>query len=66
MKVWLNDETKQMQETVTLQQALDAWKYTGSGFAVAINHEFVPKQNYGAIKLKAGDKIDIVTPMQGG
>ena len=35
-------------------------------FAVAVNHTFIPKEEYTKIQLKLGDSIEIVTPMQGG
>lgn len=35
-------------------------------FAVAINGDFVPKSNYESVQLKEGDKVDILSPMQGG
>jgi sulfur carrier protein len=66
MKVWLNDEEKALQVNMTLAQALETWQYKSEGFAVALNSAFVPKQKYINIILKSGDKIDIVTPMQGG
>ncbi len=35
-------------------------------FAVAINRQFVPRNQYDAIVIQTNDVIDIVTPMQGG
>ncbi len=66
MQVWLNDELKQLQEIKTLDEALNVWKYTDHNFAVAINQEFIPRQQYKDFKLTDNDKIDIIIPMQGG
>lgn len=66
MRVWLNDEEKTLKEALTLEQALSNWDCSGKGFAVAVNQEFVPRQNYANVRLKADDKIDLVSPMQGG
>lgn len=39
----------------------------GTGFiAVALNHEVVRRQNWMAAALKPGDRIEIVSPRQGG
>lgn len=34
--------------------------------ATALNGEFVPKGKRGAVRLKSGDAVDVVAPMQGG
>jgi thiamine biosynthesis protein ThiS len=33
---------------------------------VAVNEEFVPKGAYARIRLAAGDRIELVVPMEGG
>lgn len=38
----------------------------GVRIAIALNEEFIPKANYESISLKDGDRIELVTPMQGG
>ncbi|BDX08640.1 sulfur carrier protein ThiS [Planctobacterium marinum] len=35
-------------------------------FAVALNGDFVAKQNYATITLSEGDELDVLIPMQGG
>ena len=35
-------------------------------FAVALNRQFVPKQDYAATVLQAGDAVEIVRPVAGG
>lgn len=64
MRVELNGKLVEIQDanlSVLLQE------HTGqSVFAVAINGEFVPRASYSKVRLKEGDTIDIVSPMQGG
>ena len=38
----------------------------GSPFAIAVNETFVAKSLYKKTFLKEGDRIEILTPMQGG
>ena len=35
-------------------------------FAVALKRQFVPKQDYAATVLQAGDAVEIVRPVAGG
>lgn len=66
MQVWLNDSPVDLLHALTLEEALKQWPDLGSTFAVAINHVFIPKNNHAQTMIQAGDRIDIVTPMQGG
>lgn len=40
--------------------------YRDEFFAVAVNHEFIPRSLYHTVILKDGDAVDVVVPMQGG
>jgi sulfur carrier protein len=35
-------------------------------FAVAVNERFIARVDYAEVHLKAGDRIELVTPMAGG
>jgi sulfur carrier protein len=57
----------------TLKDALDSWASNAAArlsapynFAVALNHQFVPRTQYEATTLKAGDEIELLVPMSGG
>jgi sulfur carrier protein len=50
----------------TLAEALAALDYDDAIVATALNGEFVPKRARGTTQVKAGDKIEIVAPRQGG
>lgn len=57
----------------TLKEALDSWVSNApaqlpapSNFTVALNHQFVPRTQYEATALKAGDEIELLVPMSGG
>lgn len=59
-------------ETLSSSTALNAWlnehdyDFETGGFAIAINHHFIPRSQYIEIQLKPGDSVEIVAPMQGG
>jgi sulfur carrier protein len=50
----------------TLAEALQALGFGGAKVATALNGEFVPARARAATLLKAGDRIEIVAPRQGG
>ena len=68
--VFLNGQPKELSTElsteVSLTQAIAAWEYTESNFAVAVNQQFVPHSNYDKTVLKDGDHIEVIAPMQGG
>ena len=65
MRIVVNGENRDLEAT-TLASALEALNYGGAKVATALNGEFVPARVREAIKLKDGDRIEIVAPRQGG
>jgi len=41
-------------------------EYEGEFLVVAVNHDVVQRRRWDEVELKAGDRIEIVTPRQGG
>jgi len=73
MHVFINGErfTFDVNEQVTLvvEQALAKFlsaEQQQTTFAVAVNSEFVGRDEYATLTLKAGDSIDVLFPIQGG
>lgn len=66
MQIWLNDLTLEVNDSLTLDQVLALHTEPGSTFAVAVNQVFIPKQAHSSTVLQPGDRLDLVTPMQGG
>lgn len=50
----------------TLDKALTELGFTDPRFATAVNESFVPANLREARMLEAGDRIEILSPMQGG
>ncbi|MFA7415498.1 MAG: sulfur carrier protein ThiS [Rhizobium sp.] len=51
---------------VTLSELLTALEYEGEWLATAVNGELVHREERSACRLSDGDRIEVLSPMQGG
>jgi len=66
MTISVNGEMKTFETNrLTVQELLEKMKF-GKGIAVALNEEFVLKTTYNQTTIKDGDRLDILSPVQGG
>ncbi|AGB74489.1 MULTISPECIES: sulfur carrier protein ThiS [Rhizobium] len=65
MRLIINGEA-QIVEATTLSQLLTALEYEGEWLATAVNGELVHSEERGDHILTDDDRIEILTPMQGG
>lgn len=65
MDLIVNGEAKRV-SAQSVRALLMELAYEGSFFAVAVNQTVVPRRDWDARVLKDGDKIEIVSPRQGG
>jgi sulfur carrier protein len=65
MTITLNGKPHPLDDRIRLDELLASLGFT-SGFAVALNREFVPRSEYGRTSLQAGDELEVLTPRQGG
>ena len=65
MVLTINGEHQEVAAT-TIPALLRELEYEGEFLVVAVNHDVVQRRRWSEIELKAGDKIEIVTPRQGG
>ena len=65
MKIIVNGTAEETAAT-DLAALLDALGYGGARVATALNEEFVPAVTRGERQLAEGDRVEIVTPRQGG
>ena len=49
-----------------LTRVLEELGYGGKKVAVAVNETFVPRGGWQTRQIEAGDRLDIVAPIQGG
>lgn len=58
--------TQQKVEAQTLADLMRRLDYEGRWLATAVNGELVGRDARSAFRLKEGDRIEILSPMQGG
>jgi sulfur carrier protein len=68
VKVWLNGHEHELREGATLADAVAA---AGSpamqhGVAAAVDGEVVPRDDWTALKLGQGQRVEVVQAVQGG
>jgi sulfur carrier protein len=64
--IFLNGESKSIDETLNLAAVLIENDFNCSLIAVAVNSEFVARSNYEKFFLKSNDSVDVVAPVAGG
>lgn len=50
----------------TLADALEELGWAGAWVATALNGDFVPKSAWAETPLREGDRLEVLSPMQGG
>lgn len=64
--ILFNGKEKSISPAMTLTDFITALAYAPGTFAVAVNDVFVHRGDYAKKIIQAGDRIEIVMPMQGG
>jgi sulfur carrier protein len=62
----LNGVMQTLSSEMTLKELLDREGFGGMTVAVAHNETFIPRSHYTSFIIQHNDRIDIVSPMQGG
>jgi len=66
MKISINGEIKEFdRDSLTIQELLEIIDY-GKGIAIALNETFILKTKYPETTITDGDRLDILSPVQGG
>lgn len=65
LTIFINQKPYEINSPQTLSEILKKLQY-GHDIAVAVNQQFVPRSTYADFQLVGGERIDIITPMQGG
>lgn len=66
IEVFINGESKTIDEQKVLAVVLDENGFNCARVAVAVNSEFVARGDYVKYFLSANDKLDVVAPVAGG
>ena len=66
MKVFVNGEPREFETELPIRALLTQLGHRPDGVAVAINLTFVPRSEHEDTRVRDGDDVEIVVPMQGG
>lgn len=66
IQIQFNDETLKVEDETVLSTLLAKKNSLATGFAIAVNNDFIPRSQYETTYLKEGDNISVVVPMSGG
>ena len=66
MTITLNGDPREVDDGLTIGMLLSQLELDRGTVAVAINREFVPRSEHATHRLRSGDAVELVAPMQGG
>ncbi|HUZ34975.1 MAG TPA: sulfur carrier protein ThiS [Streptosporangiaceae bacterium] len=66
IEVTVNGEPREVPAGTAVGQLVTAVTHLASGVAVAVNGEVVPRSSWAARLLGDGDRVEVVTAVQGG
>lgn len=66
MQITLNGQPREATDGLSLTELVDQVSDRVTGIAVALNSEVVPRGSWQSTVLGDGDRVDVVTAVQGG
>jgi len=66
MEVIVNGETREIDETTTAAELIEALGLAGRRLAMEVNGEILPRSRFEAHRFRPGDRIEIVQAIGGG
>ncbi len=66
MIVSVNGDATEVDSGTTVAQVVASLNRQGSGIAVAVNEEVLPRSRWGQSVLCEGDRLEVLTAAQGG
>ncbi|WP_232828283.1 sulfur carrier protein ThiS [Kribbella monticola] len=66
MKVLVNGSAEEIAVGTTVADVVDRWARSPIGVAVAVNEAVVTRAEWAATALAEGDRVEILTAVQGG
>lgn len=66
MQVYINDEPTEMAPGATLQAAVEAMGFDGTGVAAALNERVIPRRQWVDFPLHEGARVVVLQAAQGG
>lgn len=66
MKVFINGETREINQQLNLRELLEKLELPQERVAVELNKEVVRKKDWEAVKVSDGDKLEVIHFVGGG
>lgn len=66
VRITVNGQQQDAEDELSLAELVGRISDRGSGIAVALNSEVVPRGSWPGTPVRPGDRIDVVTAVQGG
>jgi sulfur carrier protein len=66
VEITVNGQPRRTDEELSLAELVAQISDRGTGIAVAVNSEVVPRGSWADTAVRPGDRIDVVTAVQGG
>ncbi|MGW0762063.1 sulfur carrier protein ThiS [Streptomyces sp. NPDC002814] len=66
MIVWINGERREVTDGTALDTLVKSLTAAPSGVAAALNETVVPRAQWSATSLSEGDRVEVLTAVQGG
>lgn len=66
MRITVNGEQRETVDELSVAELVGQISDRGAGIAVALNSEVVPRGSWPETAVRPGDRIDVVTAVQGG
>ncbi|WP_328366203.1 sulfur carrier protein ThiS [Streptomyces sp. NBC_00457] len=66
MIVWINGERREVTDGTALDTLVKSLTAAPSGVAAALNETVVPRAEWSATSLFEGDRVEVLTAVQGG
>jgi sulfur carrier protein len=66
VQITVNGEPRQLSDGTSLAELVAAISDRDTGIAVAVNSEVIPRSGWRATEVADGDRVDVVTAVQGG
>ena len=66
MRVMVNGSADELPDGCTVAQVVAARSRTDQGVAVAVNDQVVTRGSWSTVRLADGDRVEILTAVQGG
>jgi sulfur carrier protein len=64
--VWINGEQRELAAAASVLDAMTVLGAPGSGVAVAVDGEVVPRAAWPGTELRDGARVEVLTAVQGG